>query len=148
MDINIDKAFEGRWRYKGYSDESIKGICRDFFEAGVLLAIDGTTVSPQGFEEFWDLYDKKVGKPKCIKLWAKLTAREKEECMAHVPLYRQAQPNKQYRKNPETYLRNKSWHDEIIDGNNTLTADQRRQQRLNEAARAIASYAEADNGIM
>jgi hypothetical protein len=70
--------------------------------------------SESTFEAFWNLYDKKVARPKCEKLWSKLTKSEKQECLQYVPLYVQAQPDKQYRKNPETFLRNKSWNDEII----------------------------------
>lgn len=70
--------------------------------------------SESSFEQFWNLYDKKVARPKCEKLWQKLSKQEKDACMKYVPLYVQAQPDKQYRKNPETFLRNKSWNDEII----------------------------------
>ncbi len=34
--------------------------------------------------------------------------------MLYIPKYKAAQPNKQYRKNPETFLNNKSWNDELI----------------------------------
>lgn len=73
--------------------------------------------SESSFEQFWNLYDKKVARPKCEKLWQKLSKQEKDACMKYVPLYVQAQPDKQYRKNPETFLRNKSWNDEIITRN-------------------------------
>ena len=36
----------------------------------------------------------------------------------YIPKYKQAQPDKQYRKNPETFLRNRSWEDELIFKNN------------------------------
>ena len=42
--IDVDKAFEGRWRIKSkiyFADErkqqEIKALCRDFFEAGIML---------------------------------------------------------------------------------------------------------------
>ena len=35
--------------------------------------------------------------------------------MEHIPKYKQAQPDKKFRKNPETFLNNKSWNDEIIE---------------------------------
>lgn len=66
------------------------------------------------FEMFWNLYDKKVGREKCQKLWSKLSKRDKEKCLDYIPLYKLAQPDKKYRKNPETFLRNKSWNDELI----------------------------------
>jgi DNA-binding PadR family transcriptional regulator len=66
------------------------------------------------FDRFWDLYDKKTGKVKSQKLWAKLSKTEKETILNHIPLYKRATPEKQFRKNPETYLRNRAWEDEII----------------------------------
>jgi hypothetical protein len=156
-----EKAFEGRWRFKGFdeyevrqlSGRDIREYCRDFFEAGILLTeshpLQGdsivtiqTTVSDgspseSSFDEFWNLYDKRVGRAKCEKLWSKLTAKEKRDCIQYVPLYVQAQPDKQYRKNPETFLRNKSFYDEIINRDNK---EQQRTQRFQQAARVIASY--------
>ena len=67
------------------------------------------------FDEFWCLYDKKVGyKDKLIKKWNKLSQKDKEAIMEYIPLYKESQPEKQYRKNPETFLNNKSWNDELI----------------------------------
>tara|TARA_R110000764_G_scaffold6165_1_gene23403 strand:- start:2800 stop:3504 length:705 start_codon:yes stop_codon:yes gene_type:complete len=69
------------------------------------------------FDKFWSIYDKKVGKDKTFTLWGKLSVKEKEECMKFIPLYVKERTNKQYRKNPETFIRNKSWNDEIITPN-------------------------------
>ena len=67
------------------------------------------------FDDFWNLYDKKVGDKEKIKTkWNKLKDSEREAIMNHLPLYKQAQPNKKYRKDPATYLNNKSWNDELI----------------------------------
>jgi len=66
------------------------------------------------FDRFWDLYDKKTGKAKSQKLWANLSKTEKETILNHIPLYKSATPEKQFRKNPETYLKNRAWEDEII----------------------------------
>ena len=67
------------------------------------------------FEEFWETYDKKVGDKSKIEIkWNKLTVTERIAVMKHIVLYKESQPDKQYRKNPETYLNNKSWNDEII----------------------------------
>lgn len=72
------------------------------------------------FEEFWNTYDKKNDRLACEKKFAKLTEKEKELIWAHVPKYVLSTPDKQYRKNPETYLNNKCWNDEVIfkNGNN------------------------------
>lgn len=67
------------------------------------------------FDLFWELYDKKVGdKNKIASKYNKLSTEDKQAIFLHVPKYIQSQPDKQYRKNPETYLNNKSWLDEII----------------------------------
>ncbi|MBZ0180540.1 MAG: hypothetical protein K8F36_14740 [Melioribacteraceae bacterium] len=71
------------------------------------------TIVQNEFERFWNLYDKKVSKEKSIKLWKKLKAEDKQEIFRTLPEYVKATPDKQYRKNPDTYLRNKSWKDEI-----------------------------------
>jgi hypothetical protein len=67
------------------------------------------------FEWFWNDYDKKVGdKQKLKKKWNKLTDQERQNAMNYIELYKQSVPDKQFRKNPETFLNNKSWNDEII----------------------------------
>ena len=72
------------------------------------------------FEEFWNDYDKKVGsKEKLRKKWENLSNANKLKINEHMPLYKKSQPDKKYRKNPETYLNNESWNDEIIVSNNT-----------------------------
>jgi hypothetical protein len=77
--------------------------------------------TPQGdddvypFDDFWDDYGKKVGdKGKLVKKWMKLSDKDKLSIKAYIPMYQKAQPDKQYRKNPETFLNNRSWNDEII----------------------------------
>jgi hypothetical protein len=67
------------------------------------------------FDWFWNDYDKKVGdKQKLKKKWNKLTDEERQNAMNYIELYKQSVPDKQFRKNPETFLNNKSWNDEII----------------------------------
>ena len=66
------------------------------------------------FEPFWNLYDKKVGKDKCEKKWLSITEEDREKIKFHIPKYKISQPDKKFRKDPQTYLNNKSWNDEII----------------------------------
>ena len=67
------------------------------------------------FIKFWNLYDKKVGKKEKVeKKYNKLSLETKKKIFKHLVKYKEAQPNKQYRKNPDTYLNNDSWNDEII----------------------------------
>lgn len=67
------------------------------------------------FSDFWNLYDKKVGsKGKIEKKWNALSQKTKEQIIDYLPSYLEATPDKAYRKNPETFLNNQSWEDEII----------------------------------
>lgn len=72
------------------------------------------TIVQNEFERFWNLYDKKVNKKKSFKLWKKLNAEDKINIFETLPLYVKSTPDKHYRKNPDTYLRNESWKDEIL----------------------------------
>lgn len=71
----------------------------------------------ENFNLFWDLYDKKVGKPKSEKKWSKLSIKDQQEILDYIPKYKASQPDKKYRKNPETFLNNRSWEDEILSSN-------------------------------
>lgn len=66
------------------------------------------------FDHFWDMYDKKKARPKCEGLWKKLTGKELELIFNNLPAYVLSTPKKQFRSNPETWLRNKGWNDEVI----------------------------------
>ena len=66
------------------------------------------------FDRFWNLYDKKVGnKQKLFKKWSNLSQEDKDKIFETLPKY-VASAEKQFRKNPETYLNNEAWNDEII----------------------------------
>lgn len=72
-------------------------------------------LDPYPFENFWELYDKKIGKKlKIESKWNNLSENTRKEIMEYIPFYRQSQSNKKYRKNPETFLNNEGWKDELI----------------------------------
>ena len=66
------------------------------------------------FETFWRVYDKKVERRKAEALWKRLPKRDRMAAMAYLPLYKQTKPDKQFRKNPAVFLRNRTWEDELI----------------------------------
>lgn len=70
------------------------------------------------FDEFWDAYDKKIDPKKCKPLWERLSDQDRLDIMAYLPKYKQSQPDKQFRKNPQTFLNARSWESEIITQNN------------------------------
>jgi hypothetical protein len=97
------------------------------------------------FDLFWNLYDKKVGsKEKLQKKWEKLPFEERLAIFAYLPKYKESQPDKKYRKNPETFLNNKSWNDELIfdsQTNGTHKQTDSAKRRELETDREFAEYA-------
>ncbi|MGL6022852.1 MAG: hypothetical protein ACRC0A_07095 [Chitinophagaceae bacterium] len=66
------------------------------------------------FNEFWEKYDFKINKNRCIKLWATLGVKERILAVRYLPKYfKFARVNNISKKNPDTYLRNKCWEDEL-----------------------------------
>jgi hypothetical protein len=67
------------------------------------------------FDLFWDMYGKKRGdKEKLIAKWGNLSDKERADIIAYIPKYILSQPDNKFRKDPQTFLNNKSWHDELI----------------------------------
>ena len=66
------------------------------------------------FDDFWNLYDKKVGKDGIEKKWASLTNKQRAAAMEYLPGYILSTPDKMFRKHPKTFLNGKCWNDEII----------------------------------
>ncbi len=98
------------------------------------------------FEEFWDLYDKKNGNIKKLKkTWLALTDMEREVIMDHVPLYVKATPDKQYRKNAETYFNQKAWLQEVIYKTNGKQQNQQNAGVAQLGSTALRRLAETQN---
>lgn len=66
------------------------------------------------FESIWKLYGKKGNRKTSITKWSKLPKETQDLIFKKVPAYIESTPDKQYRKNFETYLNQESWNDEII----------------------------------
>lgn len=95
------------------------------------------------FEVFWDLYDKKLDRYKCEKLWAALNDDDKAAIIEHVPRYVASCPEAQYRKNPQTYLNGKCWNDDIIfRGNHAHNSTTRRSTATATPSRGTGSIAD------
>jgi len=69
-------------------------------------------IDSPSFLDFWNKYDKKVGKPPTEKQWHKVKQSDREKIMLHLDEYTQRE--KEFRKDPERYLKNKTWDDEIV----------------------------------
>lgn len=78
--------------------------------------VDNKTTSD--FEIFWNKYDKKIDRKKSESKWNKLKLEQKKKAIDYLDVYIKNTPDKQYRKNPATYLFNESWENETIGENN------------------------------
>ena len=85
------------------------------------LELDKDKDKELSFDLFWTTYAKKVGPDKCRKKWDKLSKADKKLAMDYIPSYVAATPNKKFRKNPETFLNNKSWKDELPTESNDMS---------------------------
>jgi hypothetical protein len=71
------------------------------------------------FDDFWNLYDKKVGdKNKAEKMWNKLKDQDRESIMKYIPKYILSQPEKKFRLHPTSFLNQNGWESELIISNN------------------------------
>lgn len=65
------------------------------------------------FDEFWSTYGKSVDKTKCKAKFEKLSNEVKLKIKEVLPLYVKSTPDKQFRKNPQTWLNGECWNDEV-----------------------------------
>ena len=67
------------------------------------------------FDIFWNLYNKKSSNRKmCQRKWSKLNETKRELIMNHLVSYVKSTPDKEFRKNAETYLNQEHWLNEIL----------------------------------
>jgi len=66
------------------------------------------------FNQWWDLYDKKVNKLDAKKKFFSLPFTTINKILNHTPLYVGSTPDKKFRKDPIRYLTKKVWEDEIL----------------------------------
>ena len=73
------------------------------------------------FDDFWNLYDKKVGKKQPLESkWLKFSDDKRHTIMEYVKNYVNSTPNKKYRKNPQTFFNGEGWNDELINEKNEV----------------------------
>lgn len=80
---------------------------------------DENSVLP--FNEFWKRYGKKVGRTKCEHYYkTKVSESDREKILKVIDEYVNSTPDKQYRKNPESWLHQRGWEDECISRTTTF----------------------------
>lgn len=66
------------------------------------------------FEKFWQLYGRKIDRKRCLTTWNRLSQKQIDLILKHVPKYVAATPDVQFRKFPRTYLNGECWLDEML----------------------------------
>lgn len=97
-------------------DEIIKSIISFLESKGYKVTAPPKEVKDEyTFDRAWNLYEKKVGcKSKLEKKWNSMSKKDRKAAIEYIPLYVLSQPDKQYRKNFQTFLNQRGWEDELI----------------------------------
>ncbi|OJV89791.1 MAG: hypothetical protein BGO34_01560 [Bacteroidia bacterium 44-10] len=66
------------------------------------------------FENVWEQYGKKGNRKTSEAKWGRLSNPNKALALKHIPEYVKATPDKQYRKNFETYINQEVWNDNVL----------------------------------
>ena len=83
------------------------------------------------FENFWHSYGKKVGKKKAREQWEKQVPDEATANMAILAATRQASGTEaKFRKDPERWLRDHRWEDDVITAGGQRSTIARLQERV------------------
>lgn len=83
------------------------------------LVLEGVeaVVAPDGFEAFWQMYPRKVGKANAEKVWKRLTKAEHAAVMAtlpeHVRYWQATKTGPTFIAHPATWLHGRRWEDEL-----------------------------------
>lgn len=64
------------------------------------------------FDKFWELYNKKVGTKDAKTKFIKLSEKDIDKIFTTLPHYLKSTPDIKFRKNPTTYLNQRTWEDE------------------------------------
>jgi len=78
-----------------------------------ITSIKKTSSIDTRFDEFWEGYDKKVDRKKTMAKWARLNKGEIDKIFTVLTDYVKSKPDRQYRKNPLSWLNGEGWNDEI-----------------------------------
>lgn len=111
-----------------------------YYKPGELFSEPQTSKPTKGdiptFDDWWDLYGKKRGRKKTEAKWNRMCDADKIACMKATPAYVSSIDDRQFQKDPLTYLNGECWNDELIFRQDN---EQQRVQRLTDKAARILS---------
>ena len=74
---------------------------------------ENNDLKAEKFNKFWDIYNKKQGKKKCLTKFLKLKDSDILKIAETIENYIKSTPDIKFRKDPYTYLNGEHWNDEI-----------------------------------
>ena len=101
----------------------IQEACRQYLETKTQPVKSVKPEKPSGlidddlsdlFDQVWDVYGKKGNKKTSKSKYLKLSEANRDLMAHHILRYINSTPDKQYRKNLETYINQECWNDEIV----------------------------------
>ena len=129
MDFIIESKLKGKEgaiikaEKQQVNNDTLEGVVEGGFKEPLQLIIKNKVLSNKDkeitnavayeFDLFWDIYNKKRDKEKCLKAWSKIDIKEIPKILESVKIYVKSNTDIQYRKNPFTWLNGKCWNDEI-----------------------------------
>ena len=102
-----------------------------------------TTKREEQFLKFWDIYDRKDDKKKCLEKFLKLTDKQVEKIASTIIRYVEVNNVREFRKKPIKYLINENWNDEIED--QATKVPENNQGYKNASKENILSLFESDD---
>ena len=94
------------------------------------------------FDDVWNVYGKKGNKKTSKAKYLKLSSKDRETLSENVGAYVLSTPDKQYRKNFETYINQEVWNDEVNNNEVNNGSNQQRKLSVVERVRAAADERE------
>lgn len=92
----------------------------------------------KSFDEFWNLYGKKVDKERAFKHWKRMKQKDRDKAISFIPTYFVTIKDKQYQKYPLTYLNARLWEE----GNDFLIQRQEPTQPKQQEPSTISKQIE------
>lgn len=99
-----------------------------------------TEIKIPTFDDWWNTFNKKRGRKKAEAKWNKLSDKDKVACMNATPIYVASIEDKQFQKDPLTYLNGECWNDEIINKKN-----HEQQRAIDLASKAARILSDTNN---
>ena len=124
-ELSLQKAVEiAKHRRESQCDKNSRTVSQDVANIAVIDIVKVKDINKLDFNLFWNLYPKKIARAKCEPKWNKLTFEQQTKIISTLPNFIKYKPFESYtHPNPETYLNQERWNDEIQVNNKNNETD-------------------------